>query len=657
MSLHTISKQVKQLLKTLEPFGIFIIFSLLVFSLSRLMLIIWLYPRVMQTEGLFYILLQGLRFDLVVLGVVLTLPMMITPLIHTNARLARFFKPWILFYLLVCFFLFVFIEASTPSFINQYDLRPNIWFIEYLKYPDEVFSTLFKAYKLQLFVGIVITISACYFLYRKLKKSMHETRYIKWYVSLLSIPVIFILCLSAVRSTLDHRAVNPGTVAFSSDPLVNTLPLSSVYTVMYAVYQLKDEQKELRPYGNMSDENVIAEIRKNMVLDEDLFVSNDLPTLHKHLTETGQEKRKNLVIILVESLGAEFVGKLGGLPLTPNIDSLAEQGLWFDKLYATGTRSVRGIEAVISGYLPTTARSIVKQPKSQSEFFTIASVLKKQAYRTSFIYGGEGQFDNMAAFFSGNGFERIIDQDNYVDPVSYGSWGVPDEDLFKKAHEEFTQANKKNEPFFSLVFTASNHSPYDFPDGRVELYEQPKETKNNAARYTDFAIGQFIENARQSDYWNDTVFLIIADHNSRVYGSNLVPIEGFHIPALILGEGIEANTISRVSSQIDMLPTLLSLIGVEAEIPAIGIDMTRKDIESIPGRAIMQYSGNQAYMEEEKVVILSPGKKPRNYNYINNELLPVNTANKDLEKKALAHSIWPTMAYQKRLYRTQTKKI
>jgi len=657
MAAQSIGKHIKPLLKALEPFGIFIVFSLFVFSFSRLVLVAWQFPRVMATDGLFYIFIQGLRFDLVMLGLVLILPMILTPLMHINTRLSRVWKPVLMFYLLFCFTLFIFIEASTPSFINQYDLRPNIWYIEYLKYPDEVFSTLYKAYKLPLLTGIVLTITASYLFYRKLKKSLIESHAVKWYVSIICVPVIFFLCVSAVRSTLDHRAVNPGTVAFSNDPLINTLPLNSSYTVIYAAYLLKDEQKDLRPYGNMDDESVIAEIKNNMVLDENLFISKDLPTLHKHLPDTSLLKRKNLVIVLVESLGAEYVDKLGGLPLTPNLDKLSEQGMWFEKLYATGTRSVRGIEAVVSGYLPTVARSVVKQPKSQSEFFTIASVLKNQGYSTSFIYGGEGQFDNMAAFFSGNGFEKIIDQDNYTNPVSYGSWGVADEDLFNKANEEFSQANKSSKPFFSLVFTASNHSPYDFPDGRVELYEQPKETKNNAARYTDFAIGQFIEKARQSDYWDDTVFLIIADHNSRVYGSNLVPIEGFHIPALILGKDIEAKTISRVASQVDMLPTLLSLIGIQADIPAIGIDMTRKDIESIPGRAIMQFSGNQAYMEEDKVVILTPGKKPRNYKYINNGLFPLNKENKALEKKALAHSIWPTMAYKKRLYRTKINNI
>jgi len=655
MAFSSMGKRLQPLFRALQPFGTYIIFSLVLFSLSRLALVIWQYPRVAATDGLFYIMFQGIRFDLVMLGIVLVIPMMLTPLAQTSRFTAGIWQRLLMVYLVVSFAAFVFVEAATPSFINQYDLRPNVWFIEYLKYPDEVFSTLYKAYKWQLLLAISLTLAAAYFLYRRLRRQLPITPRVSLPVAILALPVLFLVCGMAVRSTMDHRPVNPSTVAFSNDPLINTLPLSSAYTVFYAAQQLQDEQKNLRPYGDLDQQQVIAQVKQSMGLDDSLFVSKELPTLHK-LQPQSTGKKKNLVIILVESLGGEFVGKLGGLPLTPNLDKLADQGLWFDHLYATGTRSVRGIEAVISGYLPTTARSIVKQPRSQTNFFTIADVLKEQGYSTSFIYGGEGQFDNMAAFFAGNGFDKTIDQNDYVDPVSYGSWGVPDEDLFKKADEEFTAEHDKG-PFFSLVFTASNHSPYDFPDGRVELYEQPKATRNNAVKYTDYAIGKFIEKARHSNYWDDTLFLIIADHNSRVFGSNLVPIQGFHIPALVLGKDIKPQTVSRVASQIDMVPTLLSLIDVPAEIPAIGIDLTRKDIDTIPGRAIMQYADNQAYMEENRVIIFSPGKKPREFTYQDNKLLPTAVVDKALEIKALAHSIWPTMAYQKLLYRFHDSKL
>lgn len=646
--------------RVMSPIWIFILASLMLFSVSRLALLAWQFPRVSDVDGLAYILLQGLRFDLVTLGMVLLVPLLLTPLMSVFSVSTRLWRPVLIGYLLIFFGLFVFIEAATPSFINQYDLRPNIWFIEYLKYPQEVLATLKKAYLPQMVIGVLLTVSAMYLMFRRLHKATDHQVRLDWRLAVLSIPVVFLLCTMAIRSTLDHRPVNPSTVVFCEDPLVNMLPLNSTYTVLYAAYQLKEEQNNPRPYGDMDKLSVIDELRNSMALEQTQFVSETLPTLHLHQPVNKPERAKNLVVILMESMGAEFIGKLGGRPLTPNIDALAEQGIWFENIYATGTRSVRGIEAVISGYLPTTARSVVKLPKSQHGFFTIASLLKHKGYATSFIYGGEGQFDNMAAFFSGNGFEKIIDQDDYVNPTYYGSWGVPDEDVFTRAHEEFTAQNAK-QPFFSLIFTASNHSPYDFPQGRVEPYEQPHATRNNAAKYTDYAIGEFIRKAKQSDYWQDTVFLIIADHNSRVYGSDLVPIEGFHIPALVVGGDIAPRKVSHLASQIDMLPTMLSLMGIEARIPAVGIDLLRADIDQVPGRAIMQFAENQAYMQDEKVVIMRPGAKPEHFNYRQKRLEPLGRIEalspeqqgelERLQKKALAHAIWPSMAYFEGLYK------
>jgi phosphoglycerol transferase MdoB-like AlkP superfamily enzyme len=646
--------------RVMSPIFVFMLASLMLFSVSRLALLAWQFPRVSDVDGLGYILLQGLRFDLVTLGMVLLVPLLLTPLMSVFSVSTRLWRPVLIGYLLIVFGLFVFIEAATPSFINQYDLRPNIWFIEYLKYPQEVLATLKKAYLPQMIIGVLLTVSAMYLMYCRLRKATAQRVTLDWRLAVLSVPVVFLLCTMAIRSTLDHRPVNPSTVVFCEDPLVNMLPLNSTYTVLYAAYQLKEEQNNPRPYGDMDKLSVIDELRNSMALAQTQFVSETLPTLHLHQPVNRPARSKNLVIILMESMGAEFVGKLGGRPLTPNIDVLAEQGIWFDNLYATGTRSVRGIEAVVSGYLPTTARSVVKLPKSQHGFFTIASLLKKQGYATSFIYGGEGQFDNMAAFFSGNGFEKIIDQDDYINPAYYGSWGVPDEDVFKRAHEEFL-AQHGQQPFFSLIFTASNHSPYDFPEGRIEPYEQPHATRNNAAKYTDYAVGEFIRQAQQSAYWQDTVFLIIADHNSRVYGSDLVPIEGFHIPALVVGGDIAPRKVSHLASQIDMLPTMLSLMGIEARIPAVGIDLLRADIDQVPGRAIMQFAENQAYMQGEKVVIMRPGAKPEHFNYRQKRLEPLGRIEaispeqqdelESLQKKALAHAIWPSMAYFEGLYK------
>jgi phosphoglycerol transferase MdoB-like AlkP superfamily enzyme len=355
-----------------------------------------------------------------------------------------------------------------------------------------------------------------------------------------------------------------------------------------------------------------------------------------------------LVIIVEESLGAEFVGLLGGLDLTPNLDGLAAEGLWFDNLYATGTRSVRGPEAIVSGFTPTPARSVLKLPKSQRDFFTLAELLGQAGYESSFIYGGEAQFDNMRRFFMNNGFDRVVDKGDYDHPAFTGSWGVSDEDLFERAHKEFSADH--DQPFFSLVFSSSIHSPFQFPDGRIELCEDEKNTVNNAVLYADYALGKFFQDARSSNYWQDTVFLVVADHNSRVYGSDLIPISRFHIPGLILGNSIAPGHFQPVASQIDLAPTLLSLIGVASEHPMIGHDLTRPEASDHPGRAIMQYKSTQAYMEGEHVALLQKDLPARQFLYQNEHLVEDDQTDPRLITRALAHSLWSSMAYERSMF-------
>jgi phosphoglycerol transferase MdoB-like AlkP superfamily enzyme len=427
------------------------------------------------------------------------------------------------------------------------------------------------------------------------------------------------------------------------------MALSSAYTVLYAMYETRHEAEGGFRYASIDDAEVFSEVQAGMNIASTDFTSLDLPTLHLQQHPGPMAKPKNLVIIIEESLGAEFVGSLGGLDLTPHLDALSEKGLWFTDLYATGTRSVRGLEAVVSGFTPTPARSVVKLGKSQRNFFTLAELLGKAGYDTGFIYGGEAQFDNMRRFFMNNGFDEVIDKNDYPDPAFTGSWGVSDEDLFGRAHEEFIA--KHDRPFFSLVFTSTNHSPFEYPEGRIELFDEQKNTVNNAVKYADYALGEFFEKAQASDYWDNTVFLVVADHNSRVYGSDLVPVDRFHIPGLILGGSIVPAEFTQVASQIDLGPTLLSLIGVAAEHPMIGHDLTRPEAQLYPGRAIMQFNGIQAYMEDDRVAVLQKDLPVRQFKYKGGHLLETDDRDQALMRRAIAHAAWSSLAYEKSLYR------
>ncbi|MBF0751690.1 MULTISPECIES: LTA synthase family protein [unclassified Pasteurella] len=633
----------------LFPIFIFVSINLLIFSLSRVGLAIWQAERVSAVDGWSSLFLQGIRIDVVALCYLFGVPALFTVFFHTSERWKKILRIW----LTLGSVFILFMEIATPAFIETYDFRPNRLFIEYLIYPKEVFTMLMEGHLSAVIFSLVFTVLATIVYWKLAGWAVKDLRMMRWIwrpvVALLVIAVSFF----GARSTLQHRGINPAMVAFSSDALVNSLVLNSGYSVIYAVQQFKDEDKSSEMYGKMELDEMLRIVKASRGRPDSDYISDKFPTLTKNVA-TNQGKPKNIVILLQESLGAQFIGALGGKPLSPNIDQLAKEGWFFENLYATGTRSVRGIEAVTTGFTPTPARAVVKLNNAQSNFFTIADFLAKQGYDTSFIYGGEKHFDNMASFFYGNGFKTIIDQQDYKNPKFTATWGVSDEDLFDKAHETFTQLQNEGKTFFSLVFSSSNHDPFEFPDGKIELYEQPKATRNNTAKYADYAIGHFFDLAKKSNYWKDTIFLVIADHDSRVAGASLMPIKHFHIPALILGEGIEPRRDSRLVSQIDMPTTLLSLAGGYGNYPMIGFDLTQN---VNPDRAIMQFDQTQALMKGNgDVVIQMPNKAAQGYFYDKTkETLTEKAVPEAMKKEALAHALLGSYLYKNRLYQSGDK--
>jgi len=351
---------------------------------------------------------------------------------------------------------------------------------------------------------------------------------------------------------------------------------------------------------------------------------------------------------LMESIGASDTGCLTGPDITPNICRLKNEGIWFSNLYATGTRTARGIEAVFTGFLPSASSSVIKSEKAKSDFFTMASLLKGYGYESSFIYGGMSNFDEMRSFFLGNGGDKIYDEPTFKNPIFTTTWGVSDEDLFKKANEVFKKSSK---PFFSFILTTSNHVPYEFPDGRIKYYERPKNTHLNAVKYSDYAIGKFFDDAKKEEYFKNTLFVIVSDHNSQVRGNELVPIDKYHIPALILGPNVPKMTISKVCSQIDLMPTLLHFSGLTTVHPMIGRNMMLLP-ENEAGRAIMQYSDHVAYRKGDQVLVLRPMVMPIQFDIKDSSL--VETAlSKELTREALSYAYLPWYLYDNKLYRNR----
>lgn len=638
-----------------SPYAVLLICALLLLllqSASRLALLWWQWDRVSAATEVSTLLLQGLRADLIITGLWLAPAVLLSPLLLYPAALGcwrRFCLAWSA----VGLGLFAVIEAASPTFIAQYDVRPNRLFIEYLRYPAEVFSMLWQGFRLPLLAGLSGTIILLWltlpYLFRLSRLQQRPSP-----AALLGQFVLLVLLLfAAIRSTAQHRPANPAMFAITADAMVNSLFISSPYSVYYALYSLRHEARSSEIYGELSSTRILQQVRAEPWLQAQQYPSAQLPTLTRSvLAPQTSQPAKNLVIILLESTGSTFVQSLGGLPVTPTLEQLKHQGWWFERMFATGTRSVRGIEAVLTGFMPTPAQSVVKLSGAQHDFFTLPALLRQNGYHTEFVYGGEAHFDNMRSFFSNNGISNIVDINQINNPVFVGSWGASDEDLFRTALARFDALAAQKQPFFSLVFTSSNHEPFEFPDGRITLYEQPKATAANTVKYTDQMLGDLFRQLQQRDYYQDTLFLLVADHDVRVFGAALVPFERFHIPALIVGGGITPKTIRPIASQIDLAPTLLGLLGIDTPHPMTGRDFSRDD--QSPGRAMMVFEPYFALLEEQGFTLLKPDQTALRGQYdfqrrqISHAGQPASAAQ---HERALAHALLPSWLYRERLYR------
>ena len=277
-----------------------------------------------------------------------------------------------------------------------------------------------------------------------------------------------------------------------------------------------------------------------------------------------------MVLISVESLSAEFMAAYGNTEgITPFLDSLAQKSIFLTNLYATGNRTVRGLEALTLCVPPTPGESIVKR-KDNKDKFTTGSVFKSKGYSVKYLYGGYSYFDNMKDFFAGNGYE-IVDRDNFTpEEITFANiWGVSDEDMARKAIKEMNAQAKTGKPFFNHWMTVSNHRPFTYPEGRIDIPGTAK-SRSGGVKYTDYALKLFFELAKKESWFKDTVFVIVADHCASSAGRTELPLDRYRIPCLIYADFLGSEQIDKLASQIDVMPTVMGLLNFSYESKFLG---------------------------------------------------------------------------------------
>ena len=482
-------------------------------------------------------------------------------------------------------------------FWDEFGVRYNFIAVDYLVYRREVTGNIYESYPLiKILFAIAICVPIIYFFISFLTKKINFKNFPKFFI--LKTSILLILFLSA------SYYFNPKNFTynkFSDNNYAANLSYNGLDRLFSAYSNNTLSYKDF--YINYNKDKILKNLREKLLSKNSTYISSDLTNITRNIAPINKDKPKyNIVLVVVESLSAEYLKYFGNNEnITPFLDSLTSKSIFFDNFYATGTRTVRGLEAISLSLPPLPGNSIVRRPNNQN-LFSIGSVFKNFGYENKFVYGGFGYFDNMNDFFSKNNF-KIIDRANFSkDEISFSNiWGVSDEDLFNKFISEADKSYDSKTPFFSLVLTTSNHRPYTYPENKIDI---PSGTgRSGAVKYTDFAIHQLINNSKNKPWFNDTIFVIVADHCAGSAGKTHIPMHKYHIPLFIYAPKIlKPEVIHNISSQIDIAPTLIGLLNAPYESKFFG-----KDIINTPAnKAFVSTYQKVGYFSNNKLTILGP---------------------------------------------------
>jgi phosphoglycerol transferase MdoB-like AlkP superfamily enzyme len=612
-----------------------------IFFTGRLGLFVLYFDRFKDSDNFWMTFLYGLRMDTIATSILLVIPLLVMS--FTPNMVKGFADKFLRYYFLSVILIAIYIESATFPFFAEYDVRPNYKFVEYLEYPKEVFSMIIADYPFELIFTFLLMVIAGYLYIKEFKPTflkVFNLPYLKRVALFLPFGLLIFL---GIRSSFGHRPANITDAMFSKNRVINEITKNSLHSIGYAVYANKKYSTDVKKlYGEMQMQEALKRVKKRLNINSN---SSTSPLSRVEKTHFKTKNPKNLVIFLQESLGYQFYKDKN---ITPNLNRLSHEGIFFTNLYSNGTRSIRGIAGMVSGNFSIPGKGVLKRNLSQEGFFTISSLLKPLGYKTSFFYGGESRFDNMKGWFLGNGFDLIFDQEKFKNPKFVGTWGVCDEEVEAKANEYYKNLYKNGTKFASIIFSTTNHTPFDFPDNKIELLKNvKKKSVQNAVKYADFAIGDFIKRAKKEPYYKDTIFVIVADHNIRVYGDDVVPVNMFQIPALILADKLEPKFYDKLSTQPDLLATAIDLMGIDATYPIMGHSIFSDKKQEL---SLMQFNNFYALRVKDKVAVIRPKKRPLTFIYKDKHLIETKE-DRELEKDALAFILVLNHLYQNRLYK------
>lgn len=499
----------------------------------------------------------------------------------------------------VSLFVMLYTAVAEWLFWDEFEVRFNFIAVDYLVYSKEVINNILQSYPVYpvLALLVVLALVGAVLLRRAIDLALDGPSLPRpWSWIFLSGYAATVL-LVTVFPVSDDSGSQGGNTVYRE--LAGNGPFQ-----FFAAFRNNELDYE-QFYATLPNKEIAGLLREEVSEPNALFLGSDPLDIRRTIDNPGQFRPLNVVVVTIESLSAKYLGSFGdSRNLTPNLDRLRAESLFFSNFYATGTRTDRGLEAITLSMPPTPGRSIVKRLGRETGYASLGQQLRARGYDSVFLYGGRGYFDNMNAFFGGNGY-RIVDQTSVPeDDISFkNAWGMCDEDLYVQALRQADIDHAVGKPFFLHLMTTSNHRPFTYPADRIDI--PSGYGREGAVKYTDYAIGRFLAEAREKAWFPQTVFVFVADHTAGSAGKEDLPVAKYRIPLFIYAPQIlKAREVPVVASQIDVAPTLLGILNMDYTSTFFGRNVLREG--TAPGRALIGNYQHLGLFDGHELVILSP---------------------------------------------------
>ncbi|OPB00169.1 hypothetical protein BFW87_01810 [Pseudomonas fluorescens] len=613
---------------------------MVMFSLLRLALLVYNREMILDTPASTFLeaFANGLRLD-IRLVMYLLVPLLLA-LFSVRAMAARgFFRLW----LTVASSIALFLGLMEMDFYREFHQRLNGLVFQYVKEdPKTVMSMLWYGfpvvrYLLAWAVGTLILSIAFKGADRATRPrgpfsggSIGTRQVAPWYTRIAVFVVCLLIAVVAIRGTLRQGPpLRWGDVYTTDSNFANQLGLNGTLSLIAAAKSRFSEERSNIWKATLEQPLATQTVRDMLVLPQEKLVDTDIAAVRRDYTPPAEKTLpiKNVVVILMESFAGHSVGALGRPGnITPYFDKLSREGLLFDRFFSNGTHTHQGMFATMACFpnLPG-FEYLMQTPEGSHKLSGLPQLLSARNFDDVYVYNGDFAWDNQSGFFSNQGMTNFIGRNDFVNPVfSDPTWGVSDQDMFSRGLEELKTRGESGKPFYALLQTLSNHTPYALPNplpvdkvtGRGSLDEHL-----TAMRYSDWALGQFFEKARKEPYFKETLFVIVGDHG---FGNEQqiteMDLGRFNVPMLMIAPGIQDKFGERdhtVGTQIDIVPTIMGRLGGDTLHQCWGRDLLNLP-EGDKGFGVIKPSGSDqtvALLTGDRVLVLPKEMPPKLWEY------------------------------------------